>query len=610
MTTTENSPQAVASALAWPPRMTGSEWADANRVLPSADAEPGPYRTDRFPLIREIQDALCDDTTRRVVLWGPTQAGKTTAISNFLGWCIEHKPGRTLIVYPTEDKATEFSTEKLEPMLLACPSLKAKAEIGTARTHRKSVLSKTFPGMTLLMRGGNSTNPFSSGSIPYVILDELDRIPATKEGNPIDLAVQRTTTYLQHKVVLASTCTDAGASPIEAEYLKSDQRKPYVPCAACVHMHVMGFFPPGTAGYEPGTGWVDFDGLKDANEAAAAARYVCPECRHEHHGRDKAAMLAGVEWRKGNPASETAGFWWSALYSPWVTFGQLAYEWRASSGDEDSRKVFWNCRLSRTWAVKGERPGEDVLSSCIDADRACGQVPEGSVLLTAGVDVQKREVYYAVRAWGEDGQSWLVDNGKVFREAYDFGDLEDVLSATYDGHPIAQTFIDSGYDTPEVYAFCAQWPNASVLPCKGEKPRDERYIWPSEAKPMKETGHPLPRGLTLYLVNSNKIRGVIHSSMAIEEGARGAWRLHCDVGSEYCSHLLNRQRVKVFRRGFEVEEWDDSQKPDHYLDAEIYAFAASRRRRLDAQLGRRGSRAAVRSWADRKRDKRTSHSWR
>ena len=41
------------------PQLTVSEWADQHRWLSSrASAEPGRYRTDRTPYMREIMDAL------------------------------------------------------------------------------------------------------------------------------------------------------------------------------------------------------------------------------------------------------------------------------------------------------------------------------------------------------------------------------------------------------------------------------------------------------------------------------------------------------------------------------------------------------------------------
>lgn len=562
------------AALAYrpPPLLPGSDWADTYRVLPSTDAEPGPYRTDRFPLVREVQDVLCDDSTRTIIIWGPTQAAKTTAVNTMIGRAIHHDPGRMLIVYPTEDKAKEFSIEKLEPMLGACPVLTEKAELGAAWTTRKAILDKTFPGMSIYIRGGNTENAYSSGSMRYVFLDELDRIPRNKEGKPADLARQRVTTFANHKVVLASTCTDDGSSEIAAEYGKSDQRKPYVPCMACGHMHKMGFYPPGSHGYEDGDGWVDFDGEQDKDLAATRARYRCPACLHEHYDRDKPAMLARVEWRKGDPQSKVAGFWWSALYSPWVSFGQLAYEFRASNEDDDAFKTFTNCKLAKLWKVKTDAPAASVLEGCIDRERGRGVVPSEALILTGGADVQKHVVYWVVRAWGANGRSWLVNHGVVERDGGRLDALDDAFAVPYGNHIISLALIDSGWDEEAVYDYCLARRNCQ--PSKG-MPGDVLYdVEASEQK--RERGQYRGHAFRLWKVNSHKLRGHLHDRIPLGIDDPRAWRLHNEVEGEYKRHILARERFMRKLQSRLVMDWNNPDKPDHYMDAEIYAFAASK----------------------------------
>jgi phage terminase large subunit GpA-like protein len=56
---------------------------------------------------------------------------------------------------------------------------------------------------------------------------------AGTEGDPVDLADRRTTTYWNRVKILASTPGIKGASRIEAAYEDSDQRKFFVPCPHC-----------------------------------------------------------------------------------------------------------------------------------------------------------------------------------------------------------------------------------------------------------------------------------------------------------------------------------------------------------------------------------------
>jgi hypothetical protein len=83
--------QAWRDGLIPDPALTVSEWADRHRVLSSRDsAEPGRYRTDRTPYMREIMDALSPThPPRRVVFMKSAQVGATTAGSNFIGYVID-----------------------------------------------------------------------------------------------------------------------------------------------------------------------------------------------------------------------------------------------------------------------------------------------------------------------------------------------------------------------------------------------------------------------------------------------------------------------------------------------------------------------------------------
>ena len=65
-----------------PPRLTLSQWADQERILPpESSAEPGRWRTDRVPYLREpmnviadrrvetvVDRSVCDDTPQRHVV--------------------------------------------------------------------------------------------------------------------------------------------------------------------------------------------------------------------------------------------------------------------------------------------------------------------------------------------------------------------------------------------------------------------------------------------------------------------------------------------------------------------------------------------------------------
>ena len=66
--------------------LTVSQWSNLHRVLSSkSSSEPGKWRTERTPYLREPMDKLStDDPVQRVVLQFGSQLGKTEAGSNWL----------------------------------------------------------------------------------------------------------------------------------------------------------------------------------------------------------------------------------------------------------------------------------------------------------------------------------------------------------------------------------------------------------------------------------------------------------------------------------------------------------------------------------------------
>ena len=72
-------------------RLTGSQWADRYRSIPAGTSpEPGEWRTDRTPYLREVIDSATDKLTETVVFCASSQVGKALALDTPLptptGW--------------------------------------------------------------------------------------------------------------------------------------------------------------------------------------------------------------------------------------------------------------------------------------------------------------------------------------------------------------------------------------------------------------------------------------------------------------------------------------------------------------------------------------------
>ena len=90
-----------------------------------------------------------------------------------------------------------------------------------------TVMKKNFPGGHITIVGANSPSSLASRPIKVLLADEIDRYPksAGTEGDPLDLAKKRQTTFWDYKTVMVSTPTIKGDSRIEDAYLLSTQEE-------------------------------------------------------------------------------------------------------------------------------------------------------------------------------------------------------------------------------------------------------------------------------------------------------------------------------------------------------------------------------------------------
>ena len=176
-------------------------------------------------------DACSDASINEVVVMAGAQLGKSEALLNIIGYHIHHDPCPILMLQPTLDMSQSFSKDRIANGLLrATPCLAGKVKDPRARDSNNTTLHKIFPGGAISIVGANSPSGLASRPIRLVLCDEVDRYPASagSEGDPIQLARKRSSTFWNRKIVMVSTPTNKGASRIEDAYEKSDQREYYV----------------------------------------------------------------------------------------------------------------------------------------------------------------------------------------------------------------------------------------------------------------------------------------------------------------------------------------------------------------------------------------------
>ena len=555
--------------------LTVSEWADRYRKLSSkASAEPGPWRTGRTPYLREPMDCLSSNSPiQRVVMMFAAQTGKTEAGSNWLGYVIDHAPGPMLCVQPTVEMAKRLSKQRLESMITDTPCLAAKIAPARARDSGNTMFSKEFSGGIMLLTGANSATGLRSAPCRYLFADEVDAFPSDVdgEGDPVALAERRTTTFARRKILLTSTPTVKDFSRIEAEYLRSDQRRFYVPCPNCGGMQ-----------------WLQWPRLKWDAKRPGDVRYQCEHCGERFEENHKAAMLSAGEWRATAPSDgRTAGFQLSGLYSPlgWCSWEQLVDDFLRAKSDAPALKAFVNTRLAETW--------EEDYAAAVSADGLMtkrlayesGTCPDGVVLLTCGVDVQDNRLAVSVWGWGEGETGWMIWHQELMGDPTQtevWAQLDQVLVtewATAGGKSlkVSQVAVDSGgHCTHEVYRYVRDRVRQNVVAIKGSSRRNSPAVGKGSKVDVSWQGRVLKRGVTLYQLGTDTIKTTLFGRLRHNE-AGGIGTLHFGMAAdeEYFRQLTSERQALRYHRGFPIREWvKKAGDRNEALDCVVYAYAA------------------------------------
>lgn len=555
-----------AESLYPPDDLTIDTWADKYRILPQiSSSEHGPYRTSRFPYLKEIMYELsAESPTQQVVTMKGAQLGFTDVAVNMILNTMHYDPAPILYVQKTIEAVEKFSKQRLQPSIDAIPELLSRVGGLKSRDSSNTIRLKTFPGGILVLGGANSAASLRSLPIGKLILDEEESYDADieDEGSPSDLAIRRTANFPRRKIFRISTPAIKETSKIEPLFLAGDQRRWYVPCPGCSYKQVI---------YWRHIKWDEGD--------PSSVRFKCEHCKKEFGENHKTAMLEKGEWIKGRPGRKVASFHISSLMSPLGFYGweDAVEDWLdiQETKDQGKLKVFVNTVLGETFSEsknKIEARGllkrkEDYLTSC----------PPGVLVITAGVDIQEDRVEVEVVGWGKNQESWSIDyavfHGDTESTAV-WQMLDDFLQKTYQSQnsqqiPIACTAIDSGFRAKVVYNFCKGREHRRIFPTKGRFGWGQGYI----KRPRKRN----EQGVWFFLVYVDEIKSKIYSYLSINEPGPG----YCHFPNvelynvDHFKAMTSEKLVTKRQNGRATLSWELPQgKRNEQLDCRCYSIAA------------------------------------
>ena len=554
-----------ARIFAPPSRLTPSEWSSRHRILPvGAAAHPGPWDPRITPYACEVLDAVLDPYCHEITAVFGAQSGKSTIGENLVGWIVSECPGPVIWVMPREGDYHHVHGARIVPMIQHSTEL---AKHLTGRVDDVTQEWVQFDRCRLMYANAKSTIALKGKTARFAIVDEIDEMPSTAQGDPVEIVRQRLNTYGDRARLFASSTPTFESGKIWQRWLRSDQRRFWLPCPACGGWQVLEWE------------FVRWDGgLEDVERACETARYECPKCQAAIDDADRWRAVQLGKWVQaratiddrgeihGATPARHRGYHLSSLYSCTMTLGQLVG--RALGGDFAD---FVRQNLALPYEVQTEAVQKDELEACIDESLEPGTVPETAQLITAGVDVQgaKLGFFYVVRAWAPDGESWLVKAGRARTWQ---GVEEATVRATYGERKVAFTFVDSGDGNrdDEVYDFC-RGRGLVVAPSKG-RAHQAAPLMPTTVDRNPVTGATFRGGLQLWQLHTLFLKDWLVASI---KGGRAPWHLHQDregMLGEYLQHMRSEQRVVRDTRAYWVKK--PGRNRNDFFDCEALALAA------------------------------------
>lgn len=546
-----------------PEELLVSEWAGKYRILDfKTSAIPGPWRNDKTPYLKEIMDELINYETEEIIFCKCTQVGGSEAMLNMLGYVIQQDPSPIMVVYPTDKLGESTSENRIKPMIKSSPSLNK-----LFHEFQSQKLELQFEGMYLTIAGSNSPSSLASKAIKYLFLDEVDKYPGAsrKEADPISLAKERTKTFANRKIYMTSTPTFRTGAIWKALETADVEKHYFVPCPHCGEMIELKFkqikWPAGGEGIT-------------AADRADQAVYVCQECSSVITDQQKDKILRLGEWRivrENNSVRKKIGFWLSTLYSPFVRFSDIALEFLNSHEDSEKLQNFTNSWLAEPWEdTKLKMEEEMVMERRTELPEFI--VPDWARLLTGGVDVQETCLYWTIRAWG----NYITSQNIAHGQATSWNDVERMMNLAYEKQGggslvVSLCLIDSGYDTDSTYDFCVNNSDWAV-PVKGSSHVMDNHFKVSKVNKPNSKAY----GMNLIIVDSGKYKDMIAARMHKKNGD-GAWMVYSTCDLEYAKQVTAEHKVNVKAGTRVVQKWQEkySHAANHYLDCEVYAFAAA-----------------------------------
>lgn len=445
-----------------PNRVRVSEGAAQNLIIKRPGGASGHWNPLETPYMVEPVDMLGSRRHSAVCFCGPAQTGKTVGLGE--GWlthAVINDPGDMLIVQMTQDKAREYSKQRIDRAIRNSPALKAQR---SAVARDDNLHDKQFRnGMWLRVAWPTVTN-LSSTSYRYAFGTDYDRWNGGKEdvdgeGDGFAMMGKRVTTFLSRGMVAVESSpgrpivdpswrpsslheappvgTPETGGGILGIYNRGDRRRWYWQCPHCAEWMEAR---PGLSLFALPPDEELLEGIRELDIDTFArqhARVICPNSgcvvkyalREEMNRKGRwlqdGLRLDALGNVSGTPRTSSIASYWlggvAATYVSWETLLRKHLQALADfamNGSEQAWQTTVNTDQGAPYMSRhlAEAAAAAEKGLKTEADLARYVVPDWARFVVASVDVQggrNARFVVQIKAVGEHKEQSLVDRYSI-----------------------------------------------------------------------------------------------------------------------------------------------------------------------------------------------------
>ncbi|VFQ43494.1 terminase gpA endonuclease subunit [Desulfoluna butyratoxydans] len=569
-------------------KVTVSQWAEKHRWVAKGPAQ-GLWTNDLTPYLVEPMDAWNKPWVQKILLCFAPQTGKTQVAINCMCYAADQDPDPAMYVMPDEKVLKRISRRQIIPAFKGSPRT---ASLLSKKADDVSTYAINFTnGMDLMMAWATSPAVMASESVRYLFFDEPGKYPefSGKEADPFSLGEVRTNAYpYTKKILYFSTPAKHGGAFSRIMEKGVDLWYHYEAlCPFCGTYQKMEFgsihWPKGSQA-DPRT-----------VVRKKSARYTCTHCPIEWDDMDRNRAVQEGRWVPEKEVDRPifVGYHLPSWYSPFVSLSDVAEAFLEGLDDPKQMVAFDTQHKAVSHRPIMATTSESELLAH-KTDIPPGIVPKEAIALTCGIDMQKSNFYFVVRAWDEGLTSWLIQYGTLS----DWDDVENLVfntrypvQGTTETKGIFRAALDTGGGinadddwsrTQEAYEWLRDNSRGVIFGIKGASKEPFDTVQVKIMDRMPKSRKPIPGGLELRLLHTQRLKSLLHSRLQRKEADPETGRkeqnqrfyLHSETGPDYAKQFLAEEK-RWDQKGKKFHWEQIGGRANHLLDCEVYAAACA-----------------------------------